>query len=95
MKRVKTILAFIVLVILWLLTGCTTRIETVEVKVPVRIPCIDEIPPPPELAINKLDKGKSIGAKVQALVIDNKTLEGDNVKLRALMEGCVTSLSQD
>ena len=92
MNRLKSILAFLLLVILWLLVGCAIlepRIVTQEVAVPVMVQCVEEIPKPPLMATDSLQQGDSIGAKVQALVIDHKSLEADNKLLRALLAGCV------
>lgn len=86
----------IVVCILWILAGCaatvppkvTTEVRTVEIKVPVRVPCIkaDEIPAKPARII-KADadyKGLAAGA-----VAELREWEVFYVKADALMKGCL------
>lgn len=91
MSRVKTILAVLILAILWLLTGCTNRIETQKVLVPVIEPCIEkkEVPEPASLKTKSLKVTDSDYTKIQAYVLDNKSLQASDEKLRALVKGCV------
>jgi hypothetical protein len=79
-----------------LLTGCVatvppkvvTEIKTVEVQVPVRVPCLkaEEIPPRPTKVIkpNADYKGLSAGA-----VADLKAWETYQGKADAMMKGCL------
>lgn len=53
-------------------SACSTtdRIETLEVKVPVEVPCQISIPEKPDYDFDKLDKSDNIFKKVQALLSD-------------------------
>lgn len=74
-----------------LLTSCAAfepKIITKEIKVPVSVPCVKEIPVKPELLSPMLRKEDTIFRKSQVLLIDNNALRADNLTLRALLEGC-------
>lgn len=77
----------ILLFILWALMGCAQKV--VEVKVPVRVACVESIPAKPTMEFDALRVSDSIGQKVSALLIDNSSLKADSEQLRALLVGCV------
>lgn len=78
--------------LLWLtaaLAGCaSTAPITQEVKVPVRVECVKEVPVRPTYETESLQKEASDGQKVLALVRDwarSRKYEGS---LEAVVEGC-------
>lgn len=71
------------------LTGCASTAPVVtEVKVPVRVECIREVPVRPTYETEALQKEATDGQKVLALVRDwarSRKYEGS---LEAVVEGC-------
>lgn len=71
------------------LTGCASTAPVVtEVKVPVRVECIKEVPVRPTYETEALQKEATDGQKVLALVRDwarSRRYEGS---LEAVVEGC-------
>lgn len=72
-----------------LLVGCAgAQPATVEVKIPVVVPCVTTVPARPEYEFVKLTPAAPDGEKVLALARDYpraRTYEG---KLEAVIEGC-------
>lgn len=81
---------FLLLVLVALaLTGCASTAPVVtEVKVPVRVECIKEVPVRPTYETEALQKEATDGQKILALVRDwarSRKYEGS---LEAAVEGC-------
>ena len=72
-----------------LLAGCATRAPTTrEVKVPVSVPCVGNVPVAPVYEFDKLTSTASDGEKVLALARDwprGRKYEGE---LEAVVAGC-------
>lgn len=80
-----------------MLTGCAGReplVVTREVKIPVPVACVDreDLPPIVVLETETLQRNRNMFDKAQALLIDLKALQGENVALRALLEGCIKTV---
>lgn len=70
------------------LAGCSTsQPRTVEVRVPVPVPCAAEIPGRPPLAWDDL-AGAPVYEQVRALLIDRGRLVVHSDELRAVLAGC-------
>lgn len=71
------------------LAGCATRPPaTVEVRVPVTVPCLHDVPAQPQFEFDRLPAGASDGDKVLALARDwprGRKYEG---QLEAAIAGC-------
>jgi hypothetical protein len=76
-----------------LLVGCesTPIVITKEVKVPVAVPCVNsaDVPPVREMVTESLHRDDPVFRKVQATLVDLKGLQQDDLRLRAILEGCV------
>ena len=71
-----------------LLAGCSAPLpRTVEVRVPVPVPCVSEIPARPALAWDDL-AGAPVYEQVRALLIDSGRLVVHSDELRAVLEAC-------
>lgn len=72
-----------------MLAGCATKAPTTqEVKVPVHVPCVGEMPAAPVYEFDKLAPAASDGEKVLALARDwprGRKYEGE---LEAVVAGC-------
>jgi len=86
----KSLIPFITVA---LLAGCSTqtRVETVEVKVPVPVPCVDreDVPAIVPGAEESVTKDSLPGEKIKAVLIERERLRGADGKLRALIQGCL------
>jgi hypothetical protein len=69
------------------LAGCATKPPTVEVKIPVAVPCAGELPARPG---STFGAGKWPGDKAaaQAALIDAALWQGYAVKLEVVVAGC-------
>jgi hypothetical protein len=76
------------LLILILLSGCATRPSTVEVKVPVYVPCVKPVPRP-SFAFPVLPEGASEGDKVVAMARDTLLHFKYEAQLEAVIAGCL------
>ena len=71
-----------------LLAGCATKPATVEVKVPVYVPCA-KVVPRPAFAFPALSAETSEGEKVLALARDTLLHFKYEAQLEAVIAGCV------
>lgn len=76
-----------------LVTGCTqTRTEyvyrPVQVKVPVAVPCVDDVEAAPPYATGGLVAGATDAEVVRALLLERNQRAAVEGRLRALLEGC-------
>jgi uncharacterized lipoprotein YajG len=74
--------------VLAMLAGCTTKPATVEVKVPVYVPCAKLVPRPAFAAL-ALDGDASEGEKVLALARDTLLHFKYEAQLEAVIAGCL------
>lgn len=75
--------------LLALLTGCATRPPaTVEVRVPVTVPCVKNEPERPQLEFPRLPANASDGDKILALVRDWLRSRKYEEQLEAVIAGC-------
>jgi len=76
-----------------LLAGCgtQTRIETVETKIPVPVPCIDPADVPDEVpgADESVGKDSPPGEKIKAVLVERERLRKSDTTFRALVQGCL------
>lgn len=77
-----------------LLSGCSTvetRVETVEVKVPVPVSCVnpDDIPSVVPGAGTTVTLESSPGEKIKAVLIERERLRQSDTELRAIVLGCL------
>lgn len=75
------------------LAGCATkpaqpRVETLEVKLPVSVPCAPTLPPKPAYAADAVDLGADLFALVQALLIDREQRKEREAVLEGAIDGC-------
>jgi hypothetical protein len=65
--------------------------KTQVVEKPIAVSCVnkDEIPEKTTPLADTLSKEDSIFEKGRTLIVDNKTLETENEKLRILIEACI------
>lgn len=86
----KSLIPFITVA---LLTGCNwmVRTETVEVKVPVPVPCVDreDVPAVVPGAEESVKKGSAPGEKIKAVLIERERLRQADTTFRALIQGCL------
>lgn len=68
--------------------GCATRPATVEVKVPVHVPCVKAVPARPAFAALALPLDASEGEKVLALARDTLLHFKYEGELEAVVAGC-------
>jgi hypothetical protein len=83
----KTIL-LILLLIFSGLAGCATKPATVEVKVPVLVKCVKDVPTRPAYAAPALSPDASEGEKVLALARDTPLHFKYEGLLEAVIAGC-------
>ncbi len=76
-------------IVLLLLAGCASAPPTTqEVKVPVYVVCVKEVPPRPDFEVDRLAAGASDGAKVLAVARDLPRHLMYELLLLAVVEGC-------
>lgn len=68
--------------------GCATKQATVEVKVPVHVPCVKAVPERPAFAALTLPPDASEGEKVLALARDTLLHFKYEGQLEAVVAGC-------
>lgn len=73
-----------------LLAGCASRtvIETVEVKVPVMVPCAVVFPPEPVWESSRLTRESDIFTIVKSLWAEREQRIGYEIVLKASAAGC-------
>ena len=76
------------LLILLVLTGCATKPATVEVKVPVYVPCVGKVPVRPAFESPTLPPDASSGEKVLAIARDMPRHFKYEEELVAVITGC-------
>jgi hypothetical protein len=84
-------LALTVLVMLVWLSGCaspSTVVDTVEVKVPVVLPCEAEVPSPMKYATADLAASSTDFDKIRALLVERRQRMSVEQELRVLLEAC-------
>lgn len=69
--------------------GCATKPATVEVKVPVHVPCVKAVPARPAFAAPELPSDASEGEKVLALARDTLLHFKYESQLEAIIAGCL------
>lgn len=85
----KFALQIIPKIILVALAGCAAAPPaTVEVKVPVHVPCVTAVPARPVFEVDQLTPEASNGAKVLALARDLPRWLKYEAQLLAVVEGC-------
>ena len=72
-----------------LLAGCVTKPATVEVKVPVYVSCVKEVPMRPTFASLALPGDATEGEKVLALARDTLLHFKYEGQLEAVLAGCL------
>jgi len=76
-----------------LLAGCgtQTRIETVETKIPVPVPCIDpaDVPDVVPGAEESVGKDSAPGEKIKAVLVERERLRKADTTFRAQIKGCL------
>jgi hypothetical protein len=77
------------LLLILLLAGCATKPPTVEVKVPVYVPCVTAAPARPAFAFPVLPDNASEGEKVLALARDTLFHFKYEAQLEAVVAGCL------
>jgi hypothetical protein len=73
------------------LTGCAARepeVRTVQVEVPVQVPCRAPVVPVPAWATGSLKKTDSLELKVRALLAERRQRVGYERVLVAAVEAC-------
>ena len=90
--------ALIILASVLLLTACSTtrdvvKIETVEVKVPVLLPCPVQVPERPDYITHTVPEDASIFEKMVALLSDRKLSMAHEEELTTLLRTCTTPLN--
>lgn len=81
----------LVLMLLVVLTGCSTRepeVRIVRVEVPVLVPCKTQEVSVPPWAAASLKKADSLEVKVRALLAERQQRVGYERELFAVFEGC-------
>lgn len=88
MKGLLISLALIVLLLL--LTGCTSQpiYKPVEVKVPVAVPCAAKLPAAPAWPTLAVAPVATMTERTKALAAENELRKGYEVRLRAAIAGC-------
>jgi PBP1b-binding outer membrane lipoprotein LpoB len=83
----------IVMIVVLLLAGCSTRtvVETVRVNIPVPIQCVERtnIPPSPPSALKVITIESTPGDKIKAILVEREQLRQSDNELRALIQGCL------
>lgn len=79
-----------------LLSGCGStpvRVETVEVSVPVPVPCVDREDVPGEVPASEdfLTKDSPPGEKISVVLVERERLRDADTMFRALIQGCLTT----
>jgi len=75
--------------LLGVLAGCATRPPaTVEVQVPVAVPCVRKVPERPQFEFDRLPADASDGDKVLALARDWVHARKYELELEAAIAGC-------
>jgi hypothetical protein len=72
-----------------MLAGCATKPATVEVKVPVYVPCVTAAPPRPAFEFPVLPGDASDGEKVLAMARDTLRHFKYEAQLEAVVAGCL------
>lgn len=76
-----------------LLAGCAgtgpLHVETVEVDIPIAVPCKQEPPTPPDYCFVKLATESDIFIQVQCLLSDRKLSLGYETELLAGLNACI------
>lgn len=75
------------------LTGCASsqpaiKVVTQEVKVPIAVPCKEEIPIEPVYCFSKLDESADIFEKTKCLLSDRAKSIGYEIELVAKLKAC-------
>lgn len=73
--------------VLALLSGCM-HTQVREVRIPIPVPCVTEIPVRPALTFEKLPKEAPVFPQVQALLVDRERMGSYEKSLEALLEAC-------
>lgn len=83
------------LILAFTLAGCgTTRppapeVRTVEVKIPVPVPCMVQPVTKPAFAVDALPLGSSVPAQMRALRAERKQRIGYEAELEAALQHCM------
>ena len=85
------VVALVLGMLVLMLSGCATpkeRIRTVEVRVPVSVPCKPTIPPAEPYAASSVDLRSDIFTLVQALLVEREQRKAREAVLTAATEAC-------
>ncbi len=82
------------------LSGCATRppetiLETVEVRVPVPVPCIAVVPTKPAFAVDHLPLGAGIDVQMRALRAERQQRIGYERELETSLKNCTARQNVD
>ena len=74
----------------FLLSGCASAppCEPAEIKIPIPVPCVNEIPNKPDSMMGQLPESATDFDKIQALTIDYLSQQQYIHSLEAVIEGC-------
>jgi len=84
-----------------LLGGCATAlppetiIKTVEVKIPVQVPCVAVVPAKPAFAVDHLPVGSPIDVQMRALRAERQQRIGYESELEASLKNCTARKNVD
>lgn len=71
-----------------LAAGCAIPARTVQVEVPIPVPCIETVPPEPTYPADALTGAEDIDLAVRTLWADRLIRKGHTATLRATLEAC-------
>lgn len=80
----------VLLLLVCLLWGCATAPQVVEVRVPVPVPCVTEIPAAPSVTPDERLVAMDDYRLVLTLARERLLLIGHVAELRAVLEACVS-----
>lgn len=83
----------LILLPLFLLSGCfetipTVKVVTQKVEVPVPVPCKEELPSKPDFNFDKLTEEQDLHDKAKALLADRQLHLGYETELVAKLKAC-------
>lgn len=87
MWRTVEMIALIVLVG-WILSGCSTMPDTVEIRVPVPVACQVAEPARPALGIDSVPADTPLDVLLRHLRADHDLRDGYEAELRAALKAC-------
>lgn len=88
-RELFTLWAFLVLAG-WMLTGCKTMPEVVEIEVPVPVACQVAEPTRPALSIDSMPAGLPVDVQAKNMRADHDLRDGYEGELRTALKACKT-----